>query len=50
LKKCQKQANEAFFEKKPEETWKEDFLGKEKPIFWNFQHLRVFFYFFAFET
>jgi hypothetical protein len=29
LKKCIKQANEAFFEKIPEETWKEDFLGEE---------------------
>jgi hypothetical protein len=29
LKKCIKQAKKAFFEKIPEETQKEDFLGEE---------------------
>ncbi len=44
-----KQANKTFFEKIPEGTWKEDFLGEEQPILGNIHHLRDFYYFFACE-
>ncbi len=38
LEKVHNTGKEGIFEKTPEETYKEDFLGEEKPIFENFNH------------